>query len=318
VILEVLSQLDPARQSALDTLVARSEEADQHPALAEDLYDGAGRIDLHRHGARAVLAVSAEMGDGGATGELVGCATLTPAADGVTSLQVVVDPAHREHPADGDDVRTTLITRALAESARPVRLWIMQAGEGDDPALAALGFRPERDLLQMRVALPLPADIVAATRAAATRSFVTGRDDEAWLRVNNRSFAGHPEQGNWTLEKLREREAAEWFDPAGFLVVDGPGGADGPDIVGSCWTKVHRHRQPMLGEIYVIAVDPSRQGKGWGRALTVAGLQWLSAQGLQVGMLYTDASNTAAVALYESLGFAIDHVDRSYLTTATE
>jgi mycothiol synthase len=68
-----------------------------------------------------------------------------------------------------------------------------------------------------------------------------------------------------------------------------------------------------LGEIYVISVDPSRHGEGWGRALTVAGLQWLAAQGLTVGMLYTDASNTGAVALYGHLGFTVDHVDRSYV-----
>jgi mycothiol synthase len=305
---EVLEKLDSGRQSALDALVARCEEVDQHPVLSEDLRDGSGRIDLAGHGAQAVL-VGPEAG-----GDLFGVATLTPGADGTTALHVAVDPEYRGGAGgEGEnDVRTILIGTALDHAAGPVRLWIMETEDGDDAAVAGFGFRPERDLLQMRVGLPLPAAIVAATRPVETRAFEPGRDDEAWLSVNNRAFAGHPEQGNWTVERLREREALEWFDPAGFLVAPDPTG-DGSGILGSCWTKIHRHHTPVLGEIYVISVDPDRHSEGWGRALTVAGLQWLSAQGLSVGMLYTDAANVGAVALYRSLGFTVDHVDRSYL-----
>jgi mycothiol synthase len=75
---------------------------------------------------------------------------------------------------------------------------------------------------------------------------------------------------------------------------------------------VHRDRSPVLGEIYVIDVDPRHHGQGWGRSLTVAGLTHLASRGITVGMLYTDATNVAAVALYRSLGFTIDHIDRSY------
>jgi ribosomal protein S18 acetylase RimI-like enzyme len=39
----------------------------------------------------------------------------------------------------------------------------------------------------------------------------------------------------------------------------------------------------------------------------------MARQGVTVGMLYVTGSNTAAVKLYESLGFTVDHVDRSYL-----
>ena len=64
----------------------------------------------------------------------------------------------------------------------------------------------------------------------------------------------------------------------------------------------------------MIAVDPDFQGLGLGRALVVAGLSWLAGRGLTLGMLYVDADNRAAVALYEQLGFTVDHVDRAYVT----
>jgi mycothiol synthase len=65
----------------------------------------------------------------------------------------------------------------------------------------------------------------------------------------------------------------------------------------------------------VIGIDPDFQGRGWGRALTEAGLDWLAGQGLTVGMLYVDADNTAAVSLYRSMGFTAHHVDRAYVGT---
>jgi mycothiol synthase len=63
----------------------------------------------------------------------------------------------------------------------------------------------------------------------------------------------------------------------------------------------------VLGEIYVIAVDPDRAGKGLGRSLTVAGLQHLAKLGTSVGMLYVDNQNRAALNMYISLGFVSHH-----------
>jgi mycothiol synthase len=304
----VLRELDPAQLSAMSALLTRCEEADHHPALAEPQRAAAARPDLGGHGAQVVLAYGAN-GDG-----LVGCAFITPALDGATAVHVAVDPAHRT-AAEG--IQHELLQAALqlyAAGGEPeqVRLWIMQATAADDTTVRDLGFVPERDLLQMRVPLPLPPEVVASARPVSTRPFQPGRDDAAWLAVNNAAFADHPEQGGWTLDDLHAHLNFDWFDPEGFLVADR---LDGNGLLGSCWTKVDRTSDPVLGEIYVISVAPDLHSQGWGRALTVAGLEWMAKQGITVGMLYTTASNTAAVALYESLGFTVDHVDRSYLLT---
>jgi mycothiol synthase len=294
-----LRELPASARAALLALLERADATHDHPALPEPQLLAVTHGTEAPHGERLVLARRGP--------ELLGCALLSPTHDGSTAVHVVVDPAAATRTSVGE----ALLRRAVQEAppGAPVHLWVMQAAAGDDARALAEGFVPERDLLQMRAALPLPDEVVEATRPLHTRPFAPGRDDEAWVDTNNRAFAGHPEQGAWSVARLHERMAADWVELDGFLVADDP---DGPGLIGACWTKIHRDRQPVLGEIYVIDVDPRHHGQGWGRSLTVAGLVYLAGRGITVGMLYTDATNEAAVALYRSLGFTVDHVDRSY------
>src|SRR5438270_3049618 len=205
---------------------------------------------------------------------------------GSWALEFVVDPHHRDRLEDiGGELLRAALDVVAAEGGGHVHLWVPKAGPSHDRIAEGAGLRRGRDLLQMRVPLPLEA---TEEPALDTRPFRPGEDEEAWLAVNNRAFRHHPEQGDWDLEPLRDREAQPWFDPEGFLLHEREG-----RLAGFCWTKVHADEDPPLGEIYVIATDPDLQGLGLGRQLVVAGLDWLSRQGLTIGMLYVDRDNPA-------------------------
>ena len=183
-----------------------------------------------------------------------------------------------------------------------------------------LGFRQVRVLLQLRRSLLAPLPPVELPEGVRIRTFRPGEDDADWLALNARAFATHPEQGAWTMPDLQQRMAEDWFDPAGFFLASRDG-----KLVGFHWTKVHGHHSPEefvhshgsnpthahaahghepMGEVYVVGVDPAAQGIGLGRQLTVVGLRHLRTIGLHHVMLYVDGSNTAAITLYESLGFS--------------
>lgn len=190
----------------------------------------------------------------------------------------------------------------------PVRWFIPDDVAGAADLAARLGFRRERSLLQMRVVLPLDEAVRRPTDALAVRAFRPGIDNERWLAVNNAAFAGHPEQGEWDESLLAQRIAEPWFSADDFLIHE-----DAGEILGFCWTKVHTESRPPMGEIYVIGVHPLHHGSGLGRRLVVAGLNYMTSLGVGTGMLYVDSANTTAVALYESLGFAVHHSDTAWI-----
>jgi mycothiol synthase len=291
-------------QADVTELLAAVAAVDGHPALSEQK-----RIEVNAasSGAAGARSLARQVG----SGRLVGYGHLSRGNES-WGIEIVIHPDHRA--SDAEPLGCVLLSSLLEEIGRQgggqVYFWAPRASALHDHIAEANGLEPGRDLIQMRVPLPLGPQSQGRGDALATRAFRPGKDEAAWLAVNNRAFASHPEQGGWSVEELVEREQEGWFDPAGLLLheVDGR-------LAGSCWTKIHRDTDPQLGEIYVISVDPDFQGRGLGRSLTEAGLSWLAHAGIRVGMLYVDGDNVAAVKLYRSMGFTDDHVDRAYTGT---
>lgn len=217
---------------------------------------------------------------------------------GGIGVELVVHPAYRRRGTG-----RALARGVLASATGPLRAW----AHGDHPSAAALavdlGFTRDRVLWQLRRPLAAPLGEPRLPDGVTLRAYRPGADDAAWLTLNSRAFAEHPEQGRWTSDDLRVRLAEPWFDPAGFLLAEET--ATGR-LLGFHWTKVHeRPGSARIGEVYVLGVEPTAHGGGLGRALTTAGLAYLrDKRGLDRVMLYVDDSNTGAVALYERLGFA--------------
>jgi len=297
--LEVKRRLDRAEVGEVTALLDAATHHDGHHALGEHQW-----LDLV-HGGRAGFAgIVATLPD---HAHPIGYAQISRSEtrDDDWSLELVIAPHHREDESIADELVAEALALVRREGGGRVNLWVSKPQPWHDRVAAAHGLRRDRDLYQLRRALPtgIPADL-------EWRPFEPGRDEAAWLEVNNAAFASHTEQGEWTPEVLAEREALDWFDPSGLLLHEDRGRLDG-----FCWTKVHTDHDAPLGEIYVIAVAPWAQRKGLGRRLTLAGLELLAQRGIGTGMLYVDAANSRAVKLYVDLGFTLDHVDRAYETT---
>ena len=293
---DVLARLSPQQVSEVRALVDDVTAADGTPPLSDHVMlhlpqggDADVRHLLVREGAALVGYAHLDVTDpvAGSSAELA----VSPAARGAGHGRALVEQLLRESP-DGR-----------------LRLW----AHGEHPAAAALatgmGFARARVLWQMRRALDGGLPVPAAPAGLSLRTFTVGQDERAWTEVNNRAFADHPDQGGWDVQEVLLREAEPWFDPAGFFLAERDG-----RLVGSHWTKVHGrtthtdgagdHVHDAIGEVYIVGVDPSEQGRGVGPWLTLVGLHHLQQIGLSDVLLYVDEDNPRAIAVYERLGFA--------------
>jgi mycothiol synthase len=272
--------LPPQIRDEVLALIASATDNDGVPPVAEHvllhLRHGGDKADSH------LVATKDDMVAGYAHLDL------TDAVEG-PSAELVIAPRFRKSGIGSE------LLKSLTETPK-LRLW----SHGDLPGAKNLalsnGFTRVRTVIQMRRSLTDP--IPEIDPKIPIRSFLTGIDNQAWLELNNRTFTSHPEQSNWSERDLEIRTKESWFNPSGFLISE----IDN-QLAGFCWTKVHGGDHDPIGEIYVMGVHPKFQGRGIGRAVTIAGLKHLRYQGIFSAMLYVDEKNTAAINLYKSVGF---------------
>ncbi|MEU9101118.1 mycothiol synthase [Streptomyces sp. NPDC048361] len=290
--IETLDELSPSQAQAVLDLIAEAARTDGQQAVSEQ-----GRLRLRggrREGVRHFLLT--------VDGTLTGYAQLED-TDPVEApaAELVVHPSQRGH-GHGRALGSAL----LGSTGKRLRVWAHGGHSAARHLAQVLGLTLFRELRQLRRPLS-EGDVVEPVWPAGVtvRTFTPGEDDAAWLTVNAAAFAHHPEQGSLTQSDLDDRKAEPWFDPKGFFLAEKDG-----ELIGFHWTKVHAEER--LGEVYVLGIRPDAQGGGLGKALTATGLRHLAAEGLPTAMLYVDADNPAALAVYERLGFTTHEVDLMY------
>lgn len=314
--------LDKDETSEVIGLLGEAERVDEVAPAGEQVLL---RLKAHRDVVEQIEPVQADVRSEhfvarGPDGTLVGYAHLDTEHEpaGRLTSELAVHPDHRRAGV-GAEIVTALLERAelpaeaSAEDTGRLRIW----SHGEHPGALRLaerfGLERTRELWRMGRGVSGSAQnpVFSAVQPAeqenalpefdlpsgvSIRTFRVGEDEPTVVDVNHRAFAWHPEQGEMTEEDLRAKEHEGWFDPAGFLLAVDESGT----LLGFHWTKVHPDR---TGEVYVVGVDPLRQGGGLGRALTIAGLRHLRDVGCPQVMLYVEADNGSAVRVYERLGF---------------
>lgn len=212
------------------------------------------------------------------------------------TVQLGVHPAHRRASVG------TGLAEAAAALPEANTWWAFGDSAGAQALARTMGLAKTRELYLMT------RPLTPVTPTPAPDGFVidTYRDADAAqvVAINARAFAHHPEQGNLTLDDFRTLTQQPWFDPTGLIVA-----RRDDEIVGFHWTKQH---DDHTGEVYVLAVDPSAEGHGLGRALLEAGLDHLAGLGLVTVTLYVEAASSRVVAMYRAAGFEVSTTDASY------
>ena len=225
----------------------------------------------------------------------------------------------RRHPAAQQALRAALddarahAVRAGATPAcdeRPVEAWLRGATDDDLATAAQAGFTVKGRLHVMGATVEEIASVDPDASGAAPDIDVAGHvPDGLRLRTFDQDApadadavvallsAAYPQLHGWYGSGFAVLRATDWFRPEDLLMLESE--TDGA-LLGIHWMK---RRGDGVGEVYNLALAAEAQGRGLGRLLLDAGLAHLAAVGSREVILWVDADNPPALALYRSRGF---------------
>ncbi|MDY6917186.1 MAG: GNAT family N-acetyltransferase [Chloroflexota bacterium] len=123
-------------------------------------------------------------------------------------------------------------------------------------------------------------------------------DEESLCAIQNLAFAEHWGFCPNTVEEVRYMVNVVCPPAEGVLFIS----SDRKKKAGYCWTAAHP-TDSRKGLVHMMGVAPDCRGMGLGRAVLLAGIEYLRSRGIDEIGLTVDCENRAALALYQSAGF---------------
>jgi mycothiol synthase len=179
--------------------------------------------------------------------------------------------------------------------------------------MEAHGFAPVRYFFRM--VRPLDAPIPEPRFPTGYTPGHLANDDDIprWTEAFNQSFIDH-----WDHHPLSEAQARHWlgspkYQREGNLIAEAADGTLAAFCL--CWIDPddNARNNRLEGWISDLGTRRGHRKLGLGRAMLLAGMHWLKAQGMDTATLGVDAENpSGALRLYESVGFTVRHKTAMY------
>ena len=197
----------------------------------------------------------------------------------------------------GRKLLRTAVEHAHALGASRIHIQAPTDGVAARRVLDSEGFRVVKDYWEMRrrAGAPPPLEL---PEGFSLRSFRPGRDEQALTELQNAAFGQQWGFCPNTVEEISARVRLKRSAPEGIIFV-----LDGSRPSAYNWTMSVANESGSTGWIAMTGVHPDYRGRGLGRAVVGAGLEYLEGNGVARVELEVDAENTPARDIYLGLGF---------------
>lgn len=185
-------------------------------------------------------------------------------------------------------------TRQVAEE-RNVKVKLLCGARNDlrdrPNAIDNYGFKVDRYFITMERNLSDPSNPLAIPEFPPGFTVSPGgqQNPTTWAELFNQTFADRWNHNNMTGEQIEYELTQTYYNPKLDLVPIAPDST----LAGFCYSHLQPNpdQSTTISLIRVLEVRPAFRNLGLGKAILLAGLHQLKAEGMDKAMLYVDADN---------------------------
>jgi len=230
----------------------------------------------------------------------------------------------RVHPtARGGDLESQIIAwgegrlREVSQE-RGKKVKLRSGARADQSQRIALlerhGFTAERYFFTMERSLVLPIPEPKLPAGFILRQVETQQDAQAWVEMFNQSFIDHWNHHELTVEHYRYLVTQSYYKPELDWIAIAADGTFAAFCECGINPEANQRSRRNEGWINVLGTRRGFRKRGLGRAMLLAGMQRLQANGVDTARLRVDSENpSGALRLYESVGFRSIHTNISFV-----